>query len=410
MTSSSPWTLFALAGWSIAVVGAVGGLMVRIAWPAPIPHTTFGVGPIAIVAIAALGITWSTAGALLVIRRPRNPVGRIMILVGAGHALSVLAVAVTFAALAEGTATGREIASVAGALTALISPILVLVFYLGFIFPTGRGHTPRWDAIGRIVLCIAMLLAAVLVLQPGDVHLLPGIHNPVGFGPDLRPVLGEPVAGGVAAIAAAIVAPLLTLSVASRYRSAGRVERQQLKWFFLAIGLTVGAILILFVVTILTPGPIGETPLTVFALAATTVPVAIGIAILRYRLYEIDRIISRTISYGLITAVLVATYASVILVLTGPLGDLLGGDTVSVALSTLVVAALFQPLRRRIQRAVDRRFDRARFDAERTAAAFSDRLRDEVDIATVSADLDDTVRAALKPTLLGLWLRQGAGR
>jgi hypothetical protein len=122
-------------------------------------------------------------------------------------------------------------------------------------------------------------------------------------------------------------------------------------------------------------------------------------------LFEIDRIVSRTIAYGLIIAVLLVTYTGAILVLQGPLGAVLGGDTVSVALSTLVVAALFQPLRGRMKRIVDHRFDRARFDAERTSAAFSERLRNEVDIATVTADLHLTVRDALKPTTAALWLR-----
>jgi hypothetical protein len=406
MNSSPRWTVFALAGWAVAFVGGIGGLMVRIAWPAPILPTTFGVGPTALVAIAVLGITWSSVGALLVIRRPDHPVGRIMMVVGAVHAMSVLTVAVAFAALANGTAAGHDVASVAGALTALLTPILVLVFYLAFIFPTGRGHTPRWDTIGRICLWGAMFLATLLVLQPGDVHLLPGIHNPIGFGPDLRPIFGERVVGGVSAVATLMVAPVLVISMVSRYRLAGQTERQQLKWFFLATALTISAVVVLITVATVTQGPIGEAPLTAFALSGTTVPIAIGIAILRYRLFEIDRIISRTIGYVVITALLVGSYAAVILVLQGPLSAITGGDTVAVALSTLVAAALFQPLRARVQSAVDRRFDRARFDAERTAAAFSERLRDEVDIATVTSDLDGTVRSALKPTAIGLWLRR----
>lgn len=408
-TRAVAWRIFALVGWSLAVIGGLGGLTVRIAWPAPILPTTFGVGPTALVAIAVLGITWSSVGALLVVRRPENPVGRIMILVGAVHAMSVLTVAVVFAALAEGTTAGREIASLAGALTALQAPVLVLVFYLAFIFPTGRGHTPGWDVIGRIVLWISMIFAALLVLQPGDIHLLPGIRNPAGFGPDLRPVFGERVAGGIATVAAAVVAPILALSMASRYRMADLIERQQLKWFFLATALTVGALLVLFTVIVFTRGPMGEAPLTVFALAGTTVPVAIGIAILRYRLFEIDRLVSRTIAYGLITAILVATYAIVILVLQRSIGTILGNETVQVALSTLVVAALFQPLRRRVQAIVDRHFDRARIDAERTTAAFSERLRDEVDIETVTIDLHNTVYATIRPDRLGVWLR-GAER
>ena len=153
------------------------------------------------------------------------------------------------------------------------------------------------------------------------------------------------------------------------------------------------------------PGTFNQVFDFLVGLALGFFPIAIGIAILRYRLFEIDRLVSRTIAYLVITGVLVAAYAGVILLLQGPLGVITGGETVSVALSTLVVAALFQPLRRRVQRVVDHRFDRARFDAERTTAAFSERLRDEVDIATVTADVDGTVRSALKPTLLGLWLR-----
>ena len=181
-----------------------------------------------------------------------------------------------------------------------------------------------------------------------------------------------------------------------RLRRAGEIEREQLKWFTFAAIPEVGLIVASAFVTL---PPLGAI------LIAPLLPAAATMAILRYRLFEIDRIVSRTIAYLAITGVLVATYAVVILVLQGPLGAVTGGDTIAVALSTLVVAALFQPVRRRAQTVVDRRFDRARFDAERTAAAFSERLRDETDIATVTADLDGTVREVLKPTALTLWLR-----
>ena len=133
------WPILAAVGWTLAVVGGIGGLVVRIVKPAPILPTAFGGGPIALVAVAALGITWATVGAVLVIRRPDNPVGRIMIVVGAGFAMSVLTLAVASAGVAEGTTAGRDVASFAGALTAFMTPIVVLVFYLPFIFPTGRA-------------------------------------------------------------------------------------------------------------------------------------------------------------------------------------------------------------------------------------------------------------------------------
>ena len=150
-----------------------------------------------------------------------------------------------------------------------------------------------------------------------------------------------------------------------------------------------------------------ELDLTVgLTIAVSVIPVSIGIAMLRYRLYELDRLVSRTIAYAVVTGLLVATYAGLILLLEGPLGSAAGGETIPVALSTLAVAALFAPVRRWVQRVVDRRFDRARYDAERTALAFSERLRDEVDLSTVTTDLHSTVRLAMAPTAMHVWLRE----
>jgi len=404
--SPSRWALFAWAGWTLAVVGGLGGLLVRVVWPAPILPTTFGVGPTNLVIIAFLGITWTTVGALLVIRRPDNPVGRIMVVVGTGLAMSILTVAVAFAWLAEGTAAGRQAASIVGGATALLTPILMLVFYLPLIFPTGRGHTPRWDAGGRAFLWIAMTIGALLVLHPGDVHLLPGIPNPIGLGPDLRPMFGEHVVDAINAASIAILSPILVLSVVSRYRSAGSIERQQLKWFLLGSALTFGAVAFMFASATLSPGPIGETPLIVFALAATTVPVAIGIAILRYRLYDIDRIISRTIAYAVVSVIVVGVFVGGVLAGQAALAGVVGDDsTLAVAASTLMAFAAFQPVRRRVQATIDRRFNRARIDAERMTDAFATRLRDQLDLTTLTDELQGTAASAVEPVAAGIWLR-----
>ena len=152
-------------------------------------------------------------------------------------------------------------------------------------------------------------------------------------------------------------------------------------------------------------GPLAGGGWLVVLVGLTLMPIAIGVAILRYRLYDLDRLVSRTISYGLLTGALLAAYAGLILVLQDPLAAVTGGNTVTVALSTLVVAALFQPIRSRLQRIVDRRFDRARYDAERTTAAFAKRLREQVDLAALSDELDSTVDKAVAPSLVGLWLR-----
>lgn len=406
LTNPRHGTAYALAGLTLAVVGGLGGLFVRVVWPAPILPTTFGVGASNLVAIAILGITWTTVGSLLVIRRPHNPVGWIMVVVGVALALSILTVAVAFAALAEGTAAGREVASLAGGLTGLLTPILVLVFYLPFIFPTGHGHTPRWEAIGRVFLWSGMIVGALLVLQPGDVHLLPGIRNPIGFGPDLRPILGDRMVGTVEGAAIAILSPLWILAVVSRYRAAAAIERQQLKWFIAGSSLTVVAGAVMLAVAALTHGPISETPLIVFALAGTTVPVAIGVAILRYHLYDIDRIISRSIAYAIVSAITAIVFGGAIVLLTTVLARFAEGQTIAVAAATLTAFIAFQPLLRRVRRNVDRRFDRVRYDAEQTVAGFSTRLRDEVDISTVTTDLRTTVQGAVNPSSVGLWIRE----
>jgi len=140
---------------------------------------------------------------------------------------------------------------------------------------------------------------------------------------------------------------------------------------------------------------------------APLLPAAAAVAILRYRLYDLDRLVSRTITYAIVTGGLILVYLAISLALTAVFESFTSGNSVVVAASTLVVAALFTPVRRRVQSIVDRRFDRARVDGERTSAAFSARLRDEVDIAAVTADLDGTVRSALRPASLGLWLRNG---
>jgi hypothetical protein len=134
-------------------------------------------------------------------------------------------------------------------------------------------------------------------------------------------------------------------------------------------------------------------------------PIAIGIAVLRYRLYEIDRIISRSIAWAVVTGVLVAVFAGGVVALQAALAGFTQGETLAVAVSTLVAATLFQPLRRRVQRAVDRRFDRASYDGQRTVEAFAERLRDEVALDAVVADLHQTVATSIKPTSFGLWLR-----
>jgi len=193
-----------------------------------------------------------------------------------------------------------------------------------------------------------------------------------------------------------------------RYRRAAGIERAQLKWFALVMAISLPALLVRFSlygndgVELI----VSNVALLVAYAGFALLPVAIGIAILRYRLYEIDRLISRTISYGVLTAIVGGLFGGFILVFQAGLAPVTGSNELAVAGSTLLVFALFQPLRRRVQRLVDRRFNRSRYDAERTVAAFAGRLRDEVDLDALKLEILATVTRAVEPTTVALWLRE----
>jgi hypothetical protein len=404
------WQTFAWVGLAITLIGVISGLAVRAVRPSPFPPSAFGIGGTTVVAIGVLGITWSTVGALLVIRRPDNPIGRLMIVVGAVLGMAVASAAVAVAALAENTATGLVVASIAGALGATATPVLILVYYVPFIFPTGRAHTPTWTRIGRIWLGVGLTLSTLLLVQPGDIHLLQGIPNPIGFGPDLRPIFGSEVTTGLAALITALLAPVMLVALALRFRAAGPIERQQLKWFVFGTLVAVAGGSVVTVATALGSGPIGEAQSVAFGLSGTSIPIAIGIAILRYHLYDIDRIVSRSISYAVVSAVLFAVFGTLILVLQSAISGAVARpgapiEPAVVAASTLLAAALFYPLRGRVQSAVDRRFHRARYDAERTVASFAGRLRDQLDLPTLTGELRRAALEVVEPTTSAVWIR-----
>jgi hypothetical protein len=199
--------------------------------------------------------------------------------------------------------------------------------------------------------------------------------------------------------------PVGAWSLVVRFRRARGTERQQLRW--LALGAAVVAVAVAAMVVLVFSGNFAAVPWVFDLFVVPTLPLATGAAILRYRLYDLDRIISRTLAYGLLTVLLGLGYAAVVL----GLGRLLGRDSsLVVAAATLAVAAAFQPLRRRVQAAVDRRFNRRRHDAAQTIAAFSDRLRDQVDLDTLSTELLAVADRTLEPTTVSLWLRPPAER
>jgi hypothetical protein len=355
-------------------------------------------------------------GALLVIRRPRNPIGWLLIAIGWAFVGGLVPVPATAESLQAGTASPLAIlAAWWSSWSWFVAFVLYLVLMI--IFPAGHLPTSRWRRPAAVAIAAASI-AVILVAQAPtiDVHRWEGaagsgptltIANPMSILPDDPPwswlTRSQPLA--VALVLSLLVAGAGSMFV--RVRRASGLEREQLRWMVAALTAVTASLAFNVSLSAILGDAVPEIALVPVLVAFALPAVATAVAILRYRLYEIDRIVSRTIAYGVLTVILVAAYGSVILVLQGPLRAVLGGDTISVALSTLVVAALFQPIRRRVQHAVDRRFDRARFDAELTAAAFAERLRDQVDIAAVVSDLDVTVQSALKPANIGLWLRKG---
>jgi hypothetical protein len=389
--AAGPPTTMSRPRWDlrfVALVTTIGAFTVSV-WQLS------GTAQLAITRIifATVVATFLVVGILIAERRPGNRVGSIVFVMAPLFGLYLVLDA--FIAGTGDVEAARTVAWITGLMDA---PLFILISLLFLLFPDGRLPSPRWRRLLIADLALGAVMIAWAAFAPGRLTYYPQFQNPFGQ-PGTPLVLIGPVAyllvvGGVA---------LSAMSLVGRWRRGSLIEQAQLKW--VASAAAILAIVMGSYAIVIGPGTFNQVFDLLVGIALGFFPIAIGVAILRYRLFEIDRLVSRTIAYLVVTAVLVAGYASVILVLQGPLGAVTGGDTLSVALSTLAAAALFQPLRRRVQSVVDRRFDRARFDAERTTAAFSERLRGEVDIATVTADLDGTIRTALKPAVLGLWLR-----
>jgi hypothetical protein len=296
----------------------------------------------------------------------------------------------------------------------LVTVVDPLVFTLGvlifLVFPDGRLPSSRWAAVAVLAVVPAVLYALAAGFRPGPLVYYPWIDNPLGWvapglGVDLAPFLDNE---SVTSILFALPVVFALLAPVTRWRRAGPVERAQIRWIGASAVLNVAALTFYVVGGFDVAGTLHAGDLAV-GLAQATFPLAIGIAVLRYRLYEIDRLISRTIGWAIISGTLVAAFVALVFGFQALLAPLTGGNTLAVAGSTLVVAALFAPVRSRVQRAVDRRFDRSRYEGEQLLAAFGERLRDEVDLATIRADVLATVDAAVRPARAALWLREGPG-
>ena len=357
----------------------------------PIPLIVFG-GEIA---------GCSLVGALLATRVPGNAIGPWLLIAGSLTGLEVAA-AVYSTAGTQAVSTPWPATSWAALLEGVlfVYPIVIVLVIVPLIFPTGALLSPRWRIIPAFAVGTLITNTILTTFSPEPVGAIDA-QSPLAtdaFGGVLD-ALGA--AGALMALPAILGA---AVSLVVRWRRAGKVERAQLKWLVAAASVAAVALSASIIVS---GGPVGDALFAVFLAACLALPVAIGIAVLRYRLYEIDHIISRTIGYAVVTGILGAAFFGTILVAEAVLASFTQNQTIAVAASTLVAFALFQPVRGRVQAAVDRRFDRARVDGERTAAAFSERLRHDVEISTVADELLSTIDATIKPAARSLWLRGG---
>jgi hypothetical protein len=358
----------------------------------------------AVIDLGVLG--FPTVGAVIVARQPGNAIGWLLLATGLGNAVSQALLEYGAYSLlhAPGTAPGGAWAGLVA--EAVIWPSVAGTSVLMFaLFPTGHVPSRNWRWLVWAVAIVAAAYIAGTLFDPKNLHYFPAVPNPF---PAASSVLSA--VGGVAAPALGLGIVVGMAALAVRFRRSRGVERLQISWMFYLAALLFVSIPITVALSF-TNLHVGDIPVDelVFAGVLMAVPLAIGGAILRYRLYDIDVVINRTLVYGALSLTLAAAYVGSVLLLQLVLSPVTRGSGVAVAVSTLLVAGLFRPVRSRIQAVVDRRFFRRRYDAARTLAAFGSRLRDELDVDALGNDLQVVVHDTMQPMHVSLWLR-GTGR
>jgi len=356
--------------------------------------------------LTVITVSTSPVGALIASRRPQNPLGWIICAIGLGSGIEHFAgqYAIYALLLSEPTSlSGGEV--FAWIASWLWVPSAGLLVFLLLLFPDGRLASGRWRWfawLSATALTAGTVSAAFL---PGPIDGLGPIRNPLGI-EGTRQLLG-PVVSGSAALAEGLLALVAAVSLLLRLRHARGEERQRIKWFAYAITMMAGGFFLTYTVAeAIDAWWMWWTGFGLTMASVLGVQLSIGIAILRYRLFDIDLIINRTLVYGTLTATLVALYFGGIVVLQRLFVVLTGErSTLAVVASTLVIAALFNPLRRRVQGFVDRRFYRRKYDARKTLDAFSTKLREETDLEALDSELVGVIRDAVQPVHASLWLR-----
>jgi hypothetical protein len=354
--------------------------------------------------LCTAALSLSTVGAVIASRRTGNPIG--WLFCASGLLFGVQAFAGEYAFYALVVARSPLPAGVFSwwLATWVWVATTQLLLFLFLLFPDGRLPSPRWRIVAWLIACGILLDVASFALVPGPLldsgtHGLAPMQNPFGFGSAVRfldwvGIVSNPL------LAVLVLAPIVALFL--RFRRSTGEERQQIKWVIYAVAMLTVAITVVSIWPALDGSIIGTI---LFLAGFLAIPTSVGIAILKYRLYDIDIIINQTLVYGSVTATLVALYLGGVVALQ-QLFVLLTGEksTLAVVASTLLIAALFNPLRRRVQALVDRRFYRRKYDAAKTLAAFNSRLREETDLDSLSDEVLGVVRETVQPAHATLWL------
>jgi hypothetical protein len=400
MSARTAWLAWSLAGLSVVMFLASVVLYVLAHSSQEAPSTGGALGDLL---LYVPFLAFPLVGALIASRHPKNPVGWICLAVGLFWML-----------IAVGDQYEADNTVVIDALTQAIwvPPIGLLGIYLILLFPDGKLPSRRWRPLAWISGVVMVLASLGITFAPGPLEGHPGVRNPFGLE-------GAPLVAN-AGIFILLLLPLCmvasALSLVLRYRRSRGEEREQIKWIAFAASVVGLLYLIAMVGSLFLGWGAQGTPLWLGLLqhaalvSFTAVPIAVGFAVLKYRLYNIDLLINRALVYGALTALLVAVYVGSVVSLQGVLRALSGQESqLAVVASTLLIAALFNPLRRHIQSFIDRRFYRRKYDAAKTLAAFSAKLRDETDLEALNNELVGVVRETMQPAYISLWLRSSDG-
>jgi hypothetical protein len=412
MSRRTTWLAWSLAVLSLVLCVAATGLYLATL---PVqPPSSWGTGGISAVLYVYLPfLAFPLVGALVASRRPENPIGWICLAVGSFWMLAIMSGSYAMYGLRVASPGSVPFPAAIGSLSEVLAPATggLIGTYLLLLFPDGKLPSRGWRPLAWLSGAVIVSISVGGVLTPGRLQDLGRVRNP--FGLEGHPWVGDATQGVTLLLPLCILASAVSLVL--RFIRSGGEEREQIKWLAFAASI-LGLGFSSFVIPgILVPddsggaNPLWENLLEdAVTLSFAGVPVAIGFAVLKYRLYDIDVVINRTLVYGSLTAMLALVYFGGVAATQTIFRALTGQEQqpqLAIVVSTLVIAALFTPLRRRIQGFIDRRFYRRKYDARKTLEAFSAKLRDETDLDALSDDLVGVVRETMQPAHVSLWLR-----